>query len=94
MDVPTEAPWQEEMAAADSLMMTGDSPLFKKHRAKAGTDPNAAILQLWCPSAVGWSNKPVYPGSAQPTQTQPPTTDALDQLDIVKQCGDNKGTMW
>lgn len=84
MDVPTKAPWQEEMAAADSLMMVGDSPLFKKHGAKAGTDPTTVILPLRCPSAVGWSNKPVHSRSEQRTGTQPLTADALDQLDILK----------
>lgn len=83
MDVPTKAPWQEEMAAADSLMMVGDSPLFKKHGVKAGTEPTAAILPLRWPSAVGRSNKPVGSRSEQRTRTQPSTTDALDQLDIM-----------
>lgn len=91
MDVPTKAPWQEEMAAADSLMMVGDSPLFKKHGAKAGTEPTAAILPLRCPSAVGRSNKPV--GSRSEQRTQPSTTDALDQLGIMKRCSHDKSRL-
>lgn len=81
MDVLTKVLWQEEMAAADSLMMVGDSLLFKKHGAKAGTDPSATILPLRCPSAMWWSNKPVSSRSEQRSRSQTSTTDALDQLD-------------
>lgn len=81
MDVPTRAPWREEMAAADSVMMVGDSPLFKKHGVKPGTDPTAAILQLRWPSAVGWSNKPVSSRSEQRSQTQPSYDKVMIKVD-------------
>lgn len=80
MDVPTKPSWQEEMAAADSFMMVGDSACLRNMERKQALTSLQTFSYSYAPSL--WGSATHQSGSKQSTRAQPSTADAQEQSDI------------